>query len=89
MAYEHIRVTRDDGVVTLIFNRPETRNSMTPAMGEEVASMLYRISTSGLRCQLEAARGSQKSTTSSALLPRGIQDPPYIAKGTACRFHRH
>ena len=36
MAYEHIRVTREDGIVTLAFNRPETRNSMTPAMGEEV-----------------------------------------------------
>ena len=36
MAYEHIQLTRDAGIVTLTFNRPETRNSMTPAMGEEV-----------------------------------------------------
>jgi enoyl-CoA hydratase/carnithine racemase len=36
MTYEHIRITRDDGIVTLTFNRPETRNSMTPAMGDEV-----------------------------------------------------
>ena len=43
MAYEHIRVTRDDGVVTLIFNRPETRNSMTPAMGEEVIQAVEEI----------------------------------------------
>ena len=43
MAYEHILVTRDDGVVTLIFNRPETRNSMTPAMGEEVIQAVDEI----------------------------------------------
>jgi enoyl-CoA hydratase/carnithine racemase len=32
MNYEHIQLTRDDDIVTLAFNRPETRNSMTPAM---------------------------------------------------------
>jgi enoyl-CoA hydratase/carnithine racemase len=36
MTYEHIRVSREDGIVTVAFNRPETRNSMTPAMGDEV-----------------------------------------------------
>ncbi|HUI27281.1 MAG TPA: enoyl-CoA hydratase-related protein [Candidatus Kryptonia bacterium] len=44
MAYEHITVTKsDDGVVTLTFNRPETRNSMTPAMGEEVVAAVEEI----------------------------------------------
>ena len=36
MSYEHIRVSREEGIVTLAFNRPETRNSMTPAMGDEL-----------------------------------------------------
>src|SRR5437762_2597718 len=36
MPYEHIQVSRDAGIATLMFNRPETRNSMTPAMGEEM-----------------------------------------------------
>jgi enoyl-CoA hydratase/carnithine racemase len=43
MAYEHIRVTREDGIVTLAFNRPETRNSMTPAMGDEVVRAVEEI----------------------------------------------
>ncbi len=43
MAYEHIRVSRDDGIVTLTFNRPETRNSMTPAMGEDVVRAVEEI----------------------------------------------
>jgi len=43
MNYEHIQVTRDAGVVTLTFNRPETRNSMTPAMGEEVVRAVEDI----------------------------------------------
>jgi enoyl-CoA hydratase len=43
MSYEHIRVSREDGIVTLAFNRPETRNSMTPAMGEEVVRAVAEI----------------------------------------------
>jgi len=43
MAYEHIQITREDGVVTLTFNRPESRNSMTPAMGEEVMRAVDEI----------------------------------------------
>ncbi len=36
MTYEHIHLTRDAHVATLKLNRPEARNAMTPAMGEEV-----------------------------------------------------
>ena len=43
MAYEHIRLSRDGGVVTLAFNRPDTRNSMTPAMGEEVVQAVAEV----------------------------------------------
>jgi enoyl-CoA hydratase len=44
MAYEHITLTKsDEGIITLTFNRPETRNSMTPAMGEEVVAAVEEI----------------------------------------------
>src|SRR6202158_3152310 len=43
MTYEHIRITRDAGVVTLTFNRPESRNAMTPAMGEEVVQAVSEV----------------------------------------------
>jgi enoyl-CoA hydratase len=43
MSYEHIRIVRDGGVVTLMFNRPESRNAMTPAMGEEVVRAVDEI----------------------------------------------
>ena len=43
MSYEHIRVSREDGIVTLAFNRPESRNSMTPAMGDEVVRAVEEI----------------------------------------------
>jgi len=36
MAYEHIQLLRDGHVATLKLNRPDTRNAMSPAMGEEV-----------------------------------------------------
>ena len=44
MAYEHISLTKsDEGIVTLTLNRPESRNSMTPAMGEEVVAAVEEV----------------------------------------------
>jgi enoyl-CoA hydratase len=43
MNFEHIRLSRDSGVVTLTFNRPESRNAMTPAMGEEMIRAVEQI----------------------------------------------
>lgn len=43
MSYEHIRLARDAGIVTLTLNRPESRNAMTPAMGDEVAQAVEVI----------------------------------------------
>jgi enoyl-CoA hydratase len=34
--YEHIQLTRDGHIATLKLNRPEARNAMTPAMGDDV-----------------------------------------------------
>jgi enoyl-CoA hydratase len=43
MGFENIVLTREAGVATIRFNRPETRNSMTPAMGEEVVHAVDEI----------------------------------------------
>lgn len=43
MSYEHIRLERTEGIATLTFNRPETRNSMTPAMGDEVVRAVAEL----------------------------------------------
>lgn len=43
MSYEHILLTRREGVVRLTFNRPDSRNAMTPAMGEEVVRAVGEI----------------------------------------------
>lgn len=45
MSYQDIRISRDGGVVTLAFNRPETRNSMTPGMGDEIVRAVGEIRT--------------------------------------------
>ncbi|MCX8073647.1 MAG: enoyl-CoA hydratase/isomerase family protein [Candidatus Binatia bacterium] len=42
--YEHLKVIRsEEGIVTIALNRPETRNSMTPAMGEELARVVGEL----------------------------------------------
>ena len=43
MSYEHIQLTRDGHVATLTLNRPEARNAMTPAMGEEVRRAVAEV----------------------------------------------
>jgi len=43
MTFEHIRLSREAGIVTLTFNRPESRNAMTPAMGEEMIRAVQEV----------------------------------------------
>jgi enoyl-CoA hydratase len=43
MNYEHILLSQRDGIVRLTFNRPESRNAMTPAMGDEVVRAVEEI----------------------------------------------
>lgn len=43
MAYEHIRLTRDGHVATLTLNRPESRNAMSVAMGDEIVRAVEEI----------------------------------------------
>jgi len=43
MSYEHIRLQRSKGIATLTFNRPESRNAMTPAMGDEVVRAVEEL----------------------------------------------
>ncbi len=43
MDYQHIRLTQEAGIVTLSFNRPETRNAMSPAMGDEIVHAVQQL----------------------------------------------
>ncbi|MFI5398159.1 MAG: enoyl-CoA hydratase/isomerase family protein [Candidatus Binatia bacterium] len=73
MSYEHIRVTRDAGIVTLAFNRPETRNSMTPAMGEEVVRAVEEI-RSDASVRVVVLTGTGKAFSSGGNLSMIAQD---------------
>ncbi|HVN87557.1 MAG TPA: enoyl-CoA hydratase-related protein [Candidatus Binatia bacterium] len=82
MSYEHIIVTkRDDGVVTLTFNRPDTRNSMTPAMGEEVVAAVEDIRTDAT-ARVFVLTGAGKSFSSGGDLGMLARD-----SGAAPRDH--
>jgi len=43
MSYEHIQLIRDGHVATLKLNRPEARNAMSIAMGDEVARAVEEL----------------------------------------------
>ncbi len=43
MSFEHIQLARDGHIATLTLNRPDARNAMTPAMGEEVHAAVEQL----------------------------------------------
>lgn len=43
MSFENIELRIEDGIARLALNRPDLRNAMTPAMGEEVRDAVVRI----------------------------------------------
>src|SRR5215469_3127030 len=45
MSYKTILVTEEDGVKTIMLNRPERRNAMTPEMQDELISAFERAGT--------------------------------------------
>jgi len=47
MSFAHIQLTRDGHVATLKLNRPETRNAMTAAMGDEVQRAVEAVRHDG------------------------------------------
>ncbi len=60
--YSEIRVDVADGVATLTLNRPEERNAMTPAMGEEVQDACRELtSLPGLRAVIVTGAGCFKA----------------------------
>ncbi len=82
MAYEHIRVDRDGGIITITLNRPETRNSMTPAMGEELVRAVDEIKgDAGARVCV--VTGSGKSFSSGGDLAMLARDTGLKTDGDA------
>lgn len=80
MGYEHIRLTRKEGIVRLTFNRPETRNAMTPAMGEDVARAVEEIRADA-EARVLILSGSGKSFSSGgdlAMLARDTGAAPSV-----------
>lgn len=43
MAHEHILVERQDGIVTLTLNHPESLNAMSEAMGDEISAAVQQV----------------------------------------------
>src|SRR5262245_4193336 len=82
MAYEHILLTRDEGVVTLAFNHPETRNAMTPAMGDEVIRAVSEISADR-EARVVVLTGSGKAFSSGGDLSMLARDAGVSDSGTS------
>jgi enoyl-CoA hydratase len=82
MGYEHIRIVRDGGIVTLMFNRPETRNSMTPAMGEEVIAAVDELRNDPT-VRVFVLTGSGKSFSSGGDLGMLARDTGAASAGDA------
>ncbi|HEX7158372.1 MAG TPA: enoyl-CoA hydratase-related protein [Edaphobacter sp.] len=56
MSYKTILVTEEDGVETIMLNRPERRNAMTPEMQDELIDAFERAATGD--CRVVLLRGA-------------------------------
>jgi len=56
MSYKTILVTEEDGVETIMLNRPERRNAMTPEMQDELIAAFGRAATGD--CRVVLLRGA-------------------------------
>jgi methylglutaconyl-CoA hydratase len=57
MSYKTILVTEEDGIKTIMLNRPERRNAMTPEMQDELIAALERASNGHNRVVLLTGAG--------------------------------
>ncbi len=80
MKYEHIEVTREGWIVTLKLNRPETRNSMTPAMGDEIAHAVSELKKDAA-VRVVVVRGAGKAFSSGGDLGMLARDTGLVAGG--------
>jgi len=80
MQYEHIEVIRDGNIVTLRLNRPETRNSMTPAMGDEIAAAVAALKRDS-SVRVVVLTGAGKAFSSGGDLGMLARDTGLIAGG--------
>jgi enoyl-CoA hydratase len=92
MAYEHIRMSRGGGIVTLAFNRPETRNAMTPVMGDEVTRALDEIrADAGVRVLVLTGTGKAFSSGGNLGMIAGDTgahpDSDALSAGSAREFY--
>ncbi|HVM97870.1 MAG TPA: enoyl-CoA hydratase-related protein [Candidatus Acidoferrales bacterium] len=80
MDFEHIQLKRERGIVTLTFNRPEARNSMTPAMGEEIVRAVEEIRRDA-SARVFVLTGSGKSFSSGGDLAMLARDAGVSTEG--------
>ncbi len=81
----HIRVSRQDGVMTVMFNRPEKKNALTHAMYE---AMIEALQSAESDAQVRALcfRGAGGCFTSGNDLKDFLGNPPSDAESPVMRF---
>lgn len=80
--YDNIRVERTEGIVTIRLNRPQTRNSMTPAMGEDLARAVTELQRDST-VRVVVLRGEGKAFSSGGDLGMLARDTGLVTGGEA------
>ncbi|MEO8605486.1 MAG: enoyl-CoA hydratase/isomerase family protein, partial [bacterium] len=85
MTYEHIELLRDGHIATLKLNRPDTRNAMSIAMGEEVAHAVEAVrGDDGIRVLVVTGEGKSFSAGGDLAMlaaDAGISDAKHDGMG--------
>lgn len=85
MAYQHILVAQQDGIVTVTLNHPETLNAMTEEMGDEIVDLVAAVNRdrdARVLILTGAGRafsaGGAKGTLASKARGGGKSEPPKV-----------
>lgn len=86
LSYEHILLERHDGIARLTLNQPESRNAMTPEMGQEVAKAVDELNADPT-VRVVVVRGAGKAFSGGGSL-QALEQEAAAASGSGERQGR-
>jgi enoyl-CoA hydratase/carnithine racemase len=86
VSYQNLLLERQDGIARVTLNRPETRNAMTPEMGQEVAAAVDELNADA-EVRVVVVRGAGKAFSGGGSLQALEQEATAASGGGERKGH--